>query len=166
MTEEKLFRSDSTRPLAAVLAFFGVAIFAVGAGGLSGGVNHSLAVTVVGAMAMLVGALEICWTILYFARMGVIVTDQGIIIRNWFRRTHIGWPEIAAFRFGTDVDHLTVREQMSSPFLQTYAVTTDGRHFVMCGVTATRLMRARSREKVREILARLEDERLTHSQPA
>jgi hypothetical protein len=166
MSEEKTYRSDGTRGVAAALVFMCVLIFAAGAGGISGGIHRSAAVSIVGVGVMIFAVFGAWWVITQFARMGVTTTGEGLIIRNWFRREFIAWPEIEAFKFGTEIDDLTAREMLSSPYLQTYVVTTHGRHYVMCGITATRLNRAKSRGKVQEILNRLDDERLTHNRAA
>jgi len=166
MSEEKTYRSDGTRAVAVALTLMCVLIFAAGLGGIGGGIHRSTSVSMVGVGVMIFAALGAWWVLTHFARMGVTTTREGITIRNWFRRKFIAWPEIEAFKFGTDIDDLTVRESLSSPYLQTYVVTINGRHYVMGGIAATRLNRARSRGKVQEILKRLEDERLAHNRAA
>jgi hypothetical protein len=163
MTEEKVFRSNSTPSIAAVFIFFAIGIFAEGVGALSGGTDQSTSHLIVGVVVIFVAVLLAWWAVFYFARMGVTSTNEGIIIRNWFRKKFVAWPDLEVFKFGTEIANLTVRESLSSPYLQTYAITKDGHHFVMCGITATRVIRSRSRRKVQEILDLLEDEKLSHN---
>lgn len=162
MTENQVYRSNSTRILGAAFAFAFVLVFITGVNGIGGGKTDSTVLIAISILVMIFAVLGFSWSIIFFAQMGVTTSEGGILIRNWFRRRYISWPEIEAFRFGDKVENLSVREGLASPYLQTYAVTKDGRHYVMCGLTATRVNRSDSRRRVQELLNRLEDARLTH----
>jgi hypothetical protein len=111
---------------------------------------------------MALAVLGLAWSVFYFAQMGVTTSNEGIVIRNWFRRKSILWPEVQEFKFGNNINNLSVREGLASPHLQTYVITTDGHHYLMCGLTATRVNRSESRRRVQELLVQLEEERRCH----
>jgi hypothetical protein len=117
---------------------------------------------VIGVVEMFVALLAIAWSVFYLAQMGVTTSDHGIVIRNWFRRRFIQWLDVKEFNFGTGVDNLTLRESLATPYLQTYVITNDDHHYVMCGITATRINRAESRRRVQEILNRLGEEKIRY----
>ena len=164
MSTGEVYRSRSTRWLAATLSFIFFLAFLAGSSGLGGGSERSSAVTAVGVALMVAATLAIAWSVFYFGQMGVTSSDEGIVIRNWLRREFIPWGDIKAFSFGNRVGDLSMREQLASPFLQTYAVTNDGRHYVMSGLSATRINRSGSRRRVQALLDHLEAERVSHLQ--
>ena len=162
MSVRKVYRSRSTRWLAAALSFVFFLAFLAGLSGLGGGSKQSSAVTAVGIVLMGVATAAIVWSVFCFGQMGVTSSNEGIVIRNWFRRRSIRWGDIKEFEFGNKIGSLSMREQLSSPYLQTYAVTVDERHYVMSGLSATRMNRAGSRRRVQALLDQLESERLIH----
>lgn len=162
MSEVRVYRSKSTRWLAATLSFIFLLVVLAGAAGLGGGSKKSSSITAVSAAVMAAAVLGLVWSLLGFAQMGVTSSDEGILIRNWFRRIAIPWCDIKEFAFGNRVANLSIREGLSSPVLQTYVVTKDGRHYVMSGLAATRINRSTSKRHVQTLLDRLEDERVGH----
>jgi hypothetical protein len=162
MMGNRVYRSTSTRWLGATFAFAFILVFITGFNGVGGGKTGSSVIVVISVFVMTFAALGFVWSVFYFAQMGVATSDNGILIRNWFRRRFVLWPEVQEFKFGNDVNNLSVREGLASPYLQTYAVTKDGHHYVMCGLTATRLNRTESRHRVQQLLNQLEEERLSH----
>jgi hypothetical protein len=141
------------------LAFVYGGLFAVAVGGLGGGRTHSTAVTIVSAVVMIVAFVAFVWAVFWFAQMGVTSSRDGILVRNWTRRTFIPWDEIVAFGFGNEIAGLTIRESLNSPVLQTFVVTKDGKHRVMSGLSATRINRAESKRRVKFLLDGLEGDR-------
>jgi hypothetical protein len=99
------------------------------------------------------------WVVLFFARVGVETSFDGIVVRNWVRQHHIKWSDIRGFDFGEKVAGLSLRESLSSPVLQTYVVLKNGKHCVMSGLSATRVNRTESKRRVQEMLDELDDER-------
>jgi hypothetical protein len=162
VSDATVYRSKSTRWLAGALSFVYALVVVTGANGLDGGVNRSSAVTAVGIVLIVCATAGILWCIFFYAQMGVVASEQGILVRNWFRRRSIPWQDIDEFRFGNTVQDLSVREQLSSPVLQTYVVTKSGVHYVMSGISATRINRSESRHRVQLILNLLEEERQRH----
>jgi hypothetical protein len=156
----KLYRSESTRIIGGVLTFFFVLIFIVGIQGLNGGIHGSSAIKAVSFVVMLIAVLGVIWSLFWFAQMAVITSDQGIVVKNWFRRVFIPWDDVKGFRFGNTIDDLSIREQFNSPYLQSYVVMNDGRHLVLSGLTAIRINRAESRRRVQVLLDKLEGARL------
>jgi hypothetical protein len=156
------YRSKSVRTIGGVLTFVFVLVFIVGVQGLKGGVHRSSAVKEVSVIVMLIAAFAVVWSVCWFAQMAVITFDEGIVVKNWFRRRFIPWGDIRAFLFGNAVDNLSIREQLNSPYLQTYVVMNDGQHLVLSGLTAIRINRAKSRRSVQALLDKLEDERRSH----
>lgn len=151
----EVYRSDSIRPLAVSLTFADAVVFYVVA---SGG-SHQVAVGwTVATVAF--AALFLTWIWAFFARMGVVTSNEGILVRNYFRRHLIPWTEVESFRFGEQLDRLSIREHFASPFLQPYVLLKNGRHHVMSGLQITRVHRSRNRRDVQTLLDRLEKERL------
>jgi hypothetical protein len=144
------------------MAFVWTLVFIIGAQGLDGGSKGATAISLVGAAVMLVAVLVFSWSIFRLAQLAVFSSDEGIVVRNWFLNKTIPWADIKEFKFGTDLDHLSSRELISTPFLQSYAVTNNGQHVVMSGLQAIRLNRTESRRRVQTLLDQLEEERLSH----
>jgi hypothetical protein len=138
-------------------------VFIVGVRGLNGGVHRSSAVKEVSVVVMLIAVLGVIWSVFRFAQMSVTTFDEGIVVKNSFRRKFIPWRDIEAFRFGNTVENLSIRERLNSPYLQTYVVMNDGQHLVLSGQTAIRIDRTESRRSVQALLGELEDERGRHS---
>ena len=157
MIERRVYRSRSTRGLAVLLTFVFLMILIGGIAGLSSEAR------VGGIVSIGVASAGLAWSWLWFAQMGVTSTDQGVIIRNWVRRFYFPWGAIDSFNFGNDVDNLSLREQFSSPVLQTYVVLRDGRHQLMCGLSVTRVHRSESRRRVQQLLDDLERDRISRS---
>jgi hypothetical protein len=130
--------------------------------GLNGGVHRSSAVKAVAFVLIVVAVLGIAWSLFRLSQMAVISSHEGIVIKNWFRRTFIAWEDIKEFTFGNMVDDLSVREQLNSPYLQSYVVLNDQRHLVLSGLSAIRINTTQSRRRVQSLLDKLEDERLGH----
>jgi hypothetical protein len=149
--------------MAAALSFVFFLVILTGVNGLNGGVRRSSAVAAVGIALIIVAGLGIVWCLVIFAQMGVSVSEKGILIQNWFRHISIQWGDIERFGFGNAVEGLSAREHLSSPVLQTYVIKKGGEHFVMSGLTATRINRSESKRRVQEILDQLETERLHHA---
>ncbi len=166
MSGVKVYRSRSTRWMAAALSFVFLLVIVSGANGLSGGIKRSHAVTAVGIALIIVAGLGVVWCLVNFAQMGVTASEKGILIRNWFRRVSIPWCDIEGFGFGNSTDGLSVREHLSSPVLQTYVVMKSGKHLVMSGLTATRINRSESKRRVQDILNQLEAERVQRAPDA
>lgn len=162
MSDARVYRSKSTRWMAGALSFVFFLVALTGVNGLGGGAKKSSAVTWVGIALIVIASLGIVWCFAGFAQMGVSVSEKGILIRNWFRRRWIPWHEVEAFRFGNSVGELSARELLSSPVLQTYVISKSGDHYVMSGLSATRINRAESKRRVQAILDQLEIERLRH----
>src|ERR1700689_5782218 len=120
--DAKVFRSDSTQGIGSMFFLMTAFIFIAGTEGLNGGVQPSASLKVVSVIVMIIALVLAWWSIFYVARQGVFATKDGILIRNWFRRRFIAWPDLDAFEFGTDTKNLTIRENLASPFLQTYAI--------------------------------------------
>lgn len=156
----RVYRSESTRIIAGVLTFGFLLIFIVGAQGLNGGSHGSIDIKVVGISMMMFAVLGVVWSLFWFAQMAVIASNDGIVVKNWFRRTFISWHDIKEFRFGNTIDDLSIREEFNSPYLQSYVVITEGRHVVLSGLTAIRINRSESRRRVQVLLDKLECERL------
>ena len=153
----QVYRSDSIRPLAALLTFAdAVVFFEVASGG-----NHHVAVGwTVTTIAF--ATLFLTWIWAFFAQMGVVTSNEGILLRNYFRRHAIPWTEVQSFRFGEQVNRLSIREAFASPYLQPYVLLKNGRHHVMNGLQITRMYRSRNRRDVQTLLDCLEKERLLH----
>lgn len=162
MSEGRVFQSNSTRAMTVVFSFMFVFLFLAGLGGIRGGTNHSTAIAAVGVAIMVVAVAGVAWSWLFFARMGVRTSDEGITIRNWLHQREVKWSDVQAFEFGNKISELSVRELLSSPYLQTYAVLNDGGHQVMSGLSASRMNRSKSRALVQALLDGLEEERLRH----
>jgi hypothetical protein len=112
---------------------------------------------------MVVATMGVVWSWLVFARMGVVTSNEGIVVRNWLRNYSIPWDEVQSFKFGDQVKGLSVREEFASPFLQPYVVLRSGRHHVMSGLQITRVYRNRNRSDVQSMLDSLEKERSLHA---
>lgn len=156
--ETDFYRSRATRGLAVTMTAVAALVLLSGVGGV-GQTGASAALEAGGIVLIAVALLAIIWIWVFFAQMGVATTDAGIVVRNWIRKSAIPWSEIRSFEFGEHVECLTLREQLASPVLQTYVVLKDGRHQVMCGLSATRLRRAQSKHRVQELLDSLEEAR-------
>jgi hypothetical protein len=154
----QVYRSDSIRPLAVSLTFADAVIFYEVA---SGGSHHVAVGWTVAVIAFATIFLAWIWT--FFARMGVVTSNEGIVLRNYFRQHSIPWTEVESFRFGEQVDRLSTRETLASPFLQPYVLLKNGKHHVMSGLQITRVHRSRNRRDVQTLLDCLEKERLIHT---
>ena len=152
----EVYRSDSIRPLAVALTCADAMIFYVVAlGGKDATIGWAVA-------AIAFATLYLVWVWAFFARMGVVTSNEGIVVRNYFRRYSIPWTEIESFKFGEQVQELSIRENFASPFLQPYVLLKNGKHHAMSGLQLTRVHRSRSRQDVHSLLDYLEKERLLH----
>src|SRR5579871_5272797 len=75
------------------------------------------------------------------------------------RRRFVRWDELSGFSFGSDLEHLCVRELLSTPMLSTYAVLKNGQHLSLSGLSATRVNRSKSSAQVQNLLKRLDAQR-------
>ena len=157
----RLYQSDSTQPIALVLAAMFIVMVAAGAGESARHGAHTGDVAF-GSFAIVLGAIGFVWAVARMGRLGVWATDQGITVRNGLRSYFFPWDTIDSFKSGTEMADLTTREMLASPVLQHYVILKGGMHRVMAGLNATRFNSARSRAKVRELLDGLEAERLRH----
>jgi len=155
----EVYRSGSIRPIAISFTFAGAAVFFEASQGLSG--KHAAPGWAVATMV--VATMGVVWSWLVFARMGVVTSNEGIVVRNWLRNYSIPWDEVQSFKFGDQVKGLSVREEFASPFLQPYVVLRSGRHHVMSGLQITRVYRNRNRSDVQSMLDSLEKERSLHA---
>ena len=94
--------------------------------------------------------------------MGVVATDQGVLLRNWIRSTRVSWSEVARFEFGDQLKNRSLTESLRTPELQTYTVMKNGNHVALAGLTITRLKPRQSREKVQRLLDALNAEVAAH----
>jgi hypothetical protein len=153
----QVYRSDSIRPVAVSLTFADAVLFFEVA---SHGKHRA---PLVATVAVLVFAtLFLIWIWAFLAQMGVITSTEGIVVRNYFRRFVVRWTDVEAFRFGEQVDGLSIREMFTSPYLQPYVILKNGKHHVMNGLQITRVHRSRNRKDVQTLLDYLEKERLLH----
>ena len=159
---KRVYQSRNTGPIGVFLAVMFALFLIPGVQFLHGSPRHP-SEPIEAASALIIGIVGIAWSLVFMARMGVRVTDEGIVVSNWFRRYSIPWSRVESFRFGDELRDLSVREQMASPMLQTYVVFTDNHHLVMTGLQATRL--PRSRKKVQDLLDELEVVRRQHLGP-
>jgi len=159
---EHFYRSSATLFSASVLLLMSaisiIGCIAAVASKSSGG---SLVAAVLG---LVFGVSLLAWSVLVVVRMGVIARESGLEVRGWLKRRNVSWGNVEGFRFGNELKNLTLREACSTPVLTTYIVLRDGNHVPMPGLSATRVNRKRSREKVSEILRELDDERRNFTQ--
>lgn len=160
------YRSTATRSVAAYLAGMYLLIFGGGVGALVGAFKASGTVegTVLGIIAVLLGIAGVAWSIFVVGFMGVRLVDGGVVVQNWVRRVKLPWGDISSFQFmDRQQRELSVREKLNTPKLQPYVLLRNGRHIVLTGMTSTRLLQRRSREKVQRLLDALNQELATHA---
>jgi hypothetical protein len=155
------YRGRSTAGTAWVFTFMGVCIALAGASYATGW--HEAHRNVVGGSVFgAFGAALLLWTWFWFVHMGVVASEDGIVIRNFFRRTSVQWADIKAFKFGDDLENPSLKEDFATPDLTTYVVLKNGRHITMSGISATRIHTSLSRERVHEMLDALQQELRVH----
>jgi hypothetical protein len=158
------YRSSVTIKLAGYIAVLFLIILGMGISLLSGGypVSHTTLGKILGVIAILYGLCGVMWAIVRVGRMGVVATDQGVLLRNWIRSTRVSWSEVARFEFGDQLKNRSLTESLRTPELQTYAVMKNGNHVALAGLTITRLKPRQSREKVQRLLDALNAEVAAH----
>jgi hypothetical protein len=159
---EHFYRSSGTLLSVSVLLFIS-AISIVGCLAALTSTLSSSSSLVAAALGLAFAILLLAWTVFVVLRMGVMARESGLEVRGWFRRRDVSWSDVEGFRFGNEVNDLTIREIFSTPMLTTYVVLKDGSHVPMPGLSATRINRKRSRERVGDLLRQLETERREHS---
>jgi hypothetical protein len=147
--------------MAVSLTFADAAVFFEAAYGVS---HHSSVGWAV--VTFVFSTLSLVWIWAFLARMGVVTSNEGVLVRNYFRHHSIPWTEVESFRFGEQVEALSIRETFASPYLQPYVLLKNGRHYVMNGLQISRVHRSRNRKEVQSLLDYLEKERLLHVQEA
>ena len=156
----EVYRSSSLRPFAVSFTFVNAVVIIEASQGLSGKhIAPALAVAMIVASTM-----GVVWSWLVFVRMGVVTSNEGIVVRNLLRNYSISWDEVQCFKFGEQVQGLSVREEFASPYLQPYVLLKSGRHRVMSGLQISRIYRNRNRSDVQSMLDSLEKERSLHAQ--
>jgi hypothetical protein len=166
-SNSRAYRSSATAPVATYLAILFLVIVGMGVGILAGAypVSRTTGGKVLGALSILYGLMGLAWAILRVRRMGVVVSDQGVLLRNWVRSTRSKWQDIACFEFGDQLKSPSLRESLGTPELQPYAVMKTGKHVSLAGLTSTRLAPRTSRERVQRLLDELNQDLETHTNP-
>jgi hypothetical protein len=160
------YRSTATRWVAAYLAGMYLLIFGAGIGALVGAFKASGTVegTVLGIVAILLGLAGVAWSIFVVRFMGVRLVDGGVVVQNWVRRVKLPWDDIASFQYmDRQQRELSIREKLNTPKLQPYVMLESGRHVGLTGLTSTRVLQKRSREKVQRVLDALNQELAAHT---
>jgi hypothetical protein len=146
---------------AAILTVMSLLLLIEGLQGLVGhNKNPSQGVKWLGAGLTAAAALGMFYAIGFIGRMGVR-TNGGGIVRNWLRSHHLGWHQIQGFAFGDQIENLSVRQMLASPYLQPYVILNDGHHRVLSGLQINRVGRAAQRARVKGILEELDRLRAT-----
>jgi hypothetical protein len=159
------FRSNVTRRAAAYIATLFLILIGMGIADFAGAysLSHTFQGNVAGTLFIAVGLLGFGWSTLRLARMGVFVTKDGVLIRNWLRSTRLRWPDIASFQFGDEIKDLSLRESLNTPSLQPYAVMRTGKHIALVGLSSTRVKSKESRNQVQRLLDSLNGELGKHT---
>ena len=152
--EGQFYQSDSTRPVSFFLA--GISALSLNGIHLFSRTPQRPAAPVAGGGFVAVAIIGIVFSLICVGGAGVRVTQKGILIRNWIRRQFIPWNLIESFKFGSEINNLSIKEWFSAPMLQTYVILSDNTHKRMSGLGVTRLNTRKSREGVQEILDELD----------
>jgi len=151
----EFFHSDSTMPIALVLAFmvFGE-ILQTATPDSKAHSNHSSPGNQ--HLVIVICVVVIIWLLLRMGGAGVRTTPKGLFIRNWFRTSFVPWEQISSFVFGSKLENPSIIQLLSTPMLQTYVVLKDHSHKGMTGLSATRIHTKVSRQRVQDVLDQLE----------
>jgi hypothetical protein len=158
------YRSAATTWFAAGVGLFFIAYVWFGIVCFVGGgkyqQSHRFLENMLGIACVSVGVAGLAWTALRLRKMGVVTSDDGVVVRNRLKTFHLEWQDIDCFKFGNELDHQTLLEALATPSLQPYAVMRSGKNVLLAGLTSIRTKK--SRQKVRRLLDALNAEVAQH----